>query len=104
MSNENETKTAIAKAMEEAGSVMVGENMEVKLSNGLTAVIRPLDGNDFDVAQEQTQAMGSSSSFINVSIAMATTIDGNQLVIEDLKTMKFKDRVLIQGAFSELNF
>lgn len=73
-----------------------------ELSTGSTAEVR--EGTGDDVEKATLISGGIQSKYLSALMAATVSIDGKQIVMEDLSLLKMKDYLKIQVAFSELNF
>lgn len=76
--------------------------IELTLSTGASCKVVALKGRD--MVQAQRVADGDQAKVMFALTAIATTIDGKQIVVEDLEDMPLSDAVKIQQAFGEINF
>ena len=74
----------------------------VKLSNGSVAIIRELNGKDVEFTSRLHN--NEKEKVIMSMTAVATKIDGQDIVIEDLEVMKAKDYNKLRMACALLNF
>lgn len=89
--------------MEKENSIMENQNeKELTLSDGRVCKVKALTGRAMRDAQRTADSDTSKVMF--ALTAIATTIDGNPIVMEDLEDMPLKDALKIQEAFSSINF
>ena len=75
------------------------------LKNGRTAIVRELTGADVLVAQEIAGDKDKRGRRYQLAVAaLATKVDGVQVVLEDLLAMKASDMTKISSASALLNF
>ncbi len=74
--------------------------VEVKLSNGSTAVIRKGKGSDLFKAQ---MAANNPAEVTKYLIAMLTEIDGKPVTIDTLEELPLEDVMNLMTAFGELH-
>ncbi len=84
------------------GEVNKDGSKDFELSDGRKVKIIESMGYHCEAAQEI--ADGGNVSYITALMAQVVTIDGKPIVSEDLKYMKGRDYMLIQGNFSHVNF
>lgn len=74
----------------------------VKLSNGQTAIVRELTGREIN---QGVQRLATTKEDYQVAMmAIATTIDQKQIVMEDLLEMRGRDFTRLQVANAQVNF
>lgn len=78
---------------------------EVTLKDGRKAVVR--EGNGYD-AEEAMRVSGTTDAadkaYMSALMATCTQIDGVNVVMEDIRSLRIGDYVTVMTAFSELNF
>ena len=83
--------TSIAKKTKEAKTI--------ELPSGSVAVINPFK---FKTLQEAQRLIGDNSERLMAAlIALTTTIDGNDVVMEDIEEMDGIDAIALLGEFSD---
>lgn len=76
--------------------------IELTLSTGALCKVVALKGRD--MVQAQRVADGDQAKIMFALTAIATTINGQQIVVEELEDMPLSDALKIQQAFGEINF
>jgi len=82
----------------------IGEDgaKEFELSDGRKVRVIESQGYHCEIASEIAE--GGEISYTLALMAQVITIDGKKIVAEDLKFMRGRDYMLIQGHFGQVNF
>jgi len=75
----------------------------VTLSNGKVAIVRELTGKEVMEARKYDGGKADDARIVNIVAAIATNIDGKNIVPEDLETFKARDFLKITSCSVLLN-
>lgn len=82
---------------DQANYVSADGTKEIKLPSGATAHIAPFKGKH--IREAQRIADGDMSNMMFAMIAITTTVDGRNIVAEDLDDMDGQDVLALMGEF-----